>query len=359
MNRIIKISLFFMTLVIVGLIFTSQKKVYDYNQVKTNNLANTISSSATSGSANLKDSYMLQKSSLAGLECKNFDSRPYAIFLENDPIARPLSGISGADLVIEMPVYGSITRLLVFYQCNRPAEVGPIRSARYDFITLAKAFDAILVHFGGEKSALELLDKGIIDHIDGLDYDGVYFYRKQKLKPPHNAFTDFSLLDKVRDKFGYRISTVIKWQEKLLEVSQQEEAGALNDKTEKPREISINYGSGYDVSWVYDPATRNYLRLRDGTPEIDNINKEKVAVKNIIVLEVKSRLLDDQYNRVDVIGEGRLWYFVDNLKIEGSWYKKDFNSRLEFFDSEGKKLEIKPGTIWLEYIDQNSQLKYN
>lgn len=355
MNRVIKISILFGALILAGLIFSQQRWVYDSSDKKDSKDFGVT----TNTDASQQDDNSGQKSSLIGVTCPNFNSRPYAIFLENDPIARPLSGISSADLVIEMPVYAGITRLLAFYQCDKPSEVGSIRSARYDFITLAKNFDAILVHFGGEQSALELLSKAVIDNIDGLDYDGVYFYRKQRLKPPHNVFTDFSLLDKVRNKLGYRSDVTVNWREDRLEKPKEIEDVIFNDGAIKPQEIRINYGSNYDVIWSYDPETKNYLRLRAGTPETDNVNKNKVAAKNIIILEVKSKLLDDQYNSVGVIGEGKLWYFVDNISQEGTWYKKDFNSKLEFFDKEGNRLNIKAGKTWLEYIDQNSPFIYN
>ncbi len=355
--RMIKIfSLFIVVGTVFILLFSQQKRVYNNFDKRGNIELGTSTLSVVS-----QHSEGDKKSSLIGIECQNYSIRPYAIFLENDSVARPLSGIASADLVIEMPVYAGITRLLAFYQCVRPSEVGSIRSARYDFITLVKNFDAILVHFGGEKSALELLAKGIVDNIDGLDYDGVYFYRKQRLKPPHNVFTDFSLLDKVREKLGYRSDTTMKWkQEESKAIDEAVDVLSLSsDNKKKSLEVRINYGSGYDVVWVYNPETREYLRLRDGVPEIDNISKEKVAVKNIIILETKSKLLDDQYNSVNVVGEGKLWYFVDSIRQEGSWYKKDFNSKLEFFDKEGNKLDIKSGKTWIEYIDQNSPLSYN
>ena len=43
-------------------------------------------------------------SSITGLACSGADVRPIAVMLASDPEARPLSGISQADMVFEMPV---------------------------------------------------------------------------------------------------------------------------------------------------------------------------------------------------------------------------------------------------------------
>ncbi|MBU2068178.1 DUF3048 domain-containing protein, partial [Patescibacteria group bacterium] len=103
-------------------------------------------------------------SPLSGLSCQNYQQRPLAIVLANDPVTRPLFGLSQADLVIEMPVItNSITRLIAFFVCNQPEKIGSLRSARHDFIPLAQGLDAVLVHWGGSHFALDKLDAGIMD----------------------------------------------------------------------------------------------------------------------------------------------------------------------------------------------------
>lgn len=63
------------------------------------------------------------------------ERRPIAVMLGNDPVARPLSGLSKAEMVIEMPVLiNDITRLMAVYQVNSPSEIGGVRSARHNFI---------------------------------------------------------------------------------------------------------------------------------------------------------------------------------------------------------------------------------
>ncbi len=109
------------------------------------------------------------KSLITGLDCPGADVRPVAVMLASDPEARPLSGISQADMVFEMPVDPTgITRFMAVFQCEKPKEIGSIRSARNDFIPLAASLKTIYAHWGGEQGALEKLDNHIIDTLNAL-----------------------------------------------------------------------------------------------------------------------------------------------------------------------------------------------
>jgi len=136
--------------------------------------------------------------------CKNPERRPIAIMLASDPEARPLSGIADAELVIEIPVApNGITRMMAVYQCVEPEEIGSIRSARGDFLGLAKSIDAIFIHWGGERDALELLDAGFLDNIDALVYEETVFYRKPSVPRPHNGFATLENIREQADELNY------------------------------------------------------------------------------------------------------------------------------------------------------------
>jgi hypothetical protein len=119
-----------------------------------------------------------QISSITGEKCVNYNRRPIAVMMANDAINRPLSGISQADLVVEMPVItGGITRLMAIYGCETPDEIGSVRSARHDYIPLALGFDAIFAHWGGSHFAYDKLNKKIIDNLDAMINPYNSFYR--------------------------------------------------------------------------------------------------------------------------------------------------------------------------------------
>ena len=145
-------------------------------------------------------------SPISGLECENAARRPMAVMMAGDIEARSLSGLSEADLVVEMPVVTSgITRMMAVYVCGDPETIGSLRSARHDFIPLAMGFDAIFAHWGGSHFALDKLNAGIMDNIDAIvDYYSAY-YRQSGIARPHNGFTSAERLFKAAEKFGYRL----------------------------------------------------------------------------------------------------------------------------------------------------------
>ena len=277
-------------------------------------------------------------SALAGIECGNYNSRPYAVMLSSDKEARPLSGIAEADVVFEMPVVNNgFTRMMAVYQCNRPNEVGSIRSSRLDFLPLALGLNAIYAHFGGEHEVLEELNKGVIDNIDGLKYDGTIYYRKGSIPRPHNAFTDFSLLAQAVTQLGYKTdnTNIVYPHDK-------------NDKSVDLIQPPTLFNKGFDVVWKYDQAKNSYLRWRAGSQEIDKNNLKQVDAKNVVIMKTTWAPINKDYIRVKTVGSGQAVVYKNGEEIKGTWDKKDDNSKQYFYDLNNKEIKFTPGNIWIE-----------
>src|SRR5207249_1668986 len=93
----------------------------------------------------------LQTHGVRGLAAPAGDAlhtRPLVVKVANDPAARPQSGMAQADLVLEIPVEGGITRYALVFQSQDPAKVGPVRSARQSDLNYLSALHAILAHVG-------------------------------------------------------------------------------------------------------------------------------------------------------------------------------------------------------------------
>ena len=293
----------------------------------------------------------LQKeiSNLSGLECPNRSKRPVAVMMAGDLIAQPLSGIGEADLVFEMPVApNGITRMMAVFQCKSPTEIGSIRSARNEFIPLAAGVGAILAHWGGEREALVRLDGGIIDNGDALKYEGTVFYRKKGVKAPHNGFANLLSIIEKSENLGYDL--------------QNEFTGYIHsDKNRRERSLSnivseINlYRPPFNVKWVYNKDTNTYARTRKNIPEIDRLSGKPIEARTIIVLETKSRVINELYISVDVAGEGVAKIYQNGILMTGRWQKnsKDLTGKLYFYDGDGREIEFLPGKKWIEITTEN------
>jgi len=294
-----------------------------------------------------------QPNPITGLKCENYNRRPIAVMLAEDPITRPLSGISFADLVIEMPVItGSITRLMAVYICEEPEEIGSLRSSRHDFIPLAMGLDAIYVHWGGSHYALDKLNAGIMDNIDALKNPYNAFWRKSYLPAPHNGFTSMARLINAAEKLGYRLVNKFEGYLHLEDPEPQIKAKG---------KLFIGYTGNYEVYYEYDPETNSYKRWRAGEPEIDKLTNKQVEVKNVIIMRAASRQIEGPYyNDVDVEGIGTAVVYRNGEEIKGTWKKEGRyqSTKLYFFDNRGKEIKFVPGKIWIEIVEPYTMVKW-
>lgn len=293
-------------------------------------------------------------SPITGLECENYNQRPIAVMLATDPITRPLSGISQADLVIEMSVVTNIiTRLMAVYICEEPEEVGSVRSARHDYIPLALGLDVIFAHWGGSHYALDKLNAGIIDNINAL-YNPYNAYWQDWEKPmPHNGFTSFNRLLNAAEKLGYRLENKFE--------------GYPHDKNPNNKiqitngRLTIGYPGKYKVFYEYNPKTNTYLRWRGGEREIDKNNGEQVEASVVVVMRAESRMIEPpEYNDVDIEGSGEATIFQNGDEIKGTWVKEGTysKSKLLFLDNKGKEIKFTPGKIWIEIVEPYQEIRW-
>lgn len=288
------------------------------------------------------------KSLITGLDCSDADFRPIAVMLASDIETRPLSGISQADIVFEMPVDPTgITRFMAVFQCEKPKEIGSVRSAREDFVPLVAGLKAIYAHWGGEHGVLEKLDNHIVDNINALRYEGEIFYRKKGVRPPHNGFTNLDLLAKTAQNLKYDFKNIFSGYPHQKEKPKKNISNLID-------QININYPGQYAVSWTYDSETNLYGRSRGGSAEIDKDNGQVVKTGVIIVMNTTSMFLREQYISVDVQGGGRAQVYQNGGVVMGKW-KKDsarLDSKLYFYDDSGREIEFAPGKIWVEIVTE-------
>lgn len=303
-------------------------------------------------------------SPLSGLPCPNYKRRAIAVMEAGDVSTRPLSGLSEADLVVEMPcITASITRLMGIYLCNSPKEIGSIRSTRHDYITLAKGFDAMLAHWGGSHFALDMLkNKNTVPDLDAMNNPNGAFYRKDGIPAPDNGFTSHEGLWKAAEKLGYRLENNFEGypHQPELEESKRPQGGSLR----------VGFAGVYGVNYTYDPKTNTFLRTWGGKEDIDKNNGQRLAPKNVVVIFASSRQIEGQYNDVDIEGTGEMHAYINGQEINGKWIKEKKNcvigndlvcvtdSKLQFLEENGEEIKFVPGQIWLEILEPGQTLKW-
>lgn len=349
--------------VIGGVVYTFAIKKDEQTNTSSQTKDNTEASATTGGDV-LEESVEIPNSSpLTGIQCDNYKQRPIAVMMAGDAVARPLSGLSEADIVVEMPVItSSVTRLMGVFVCNLPDEVGSIRSARHDYISLVRGWDAIYVHWGGSHFALDELktgkrytgeDLGKVPDIDAISSSGPFF-RKSTVPAPHNGFVSLlKALDLAKSR-GYELETNLngyKFQsDKYIEREKQ---------TAKSGKLYVGFGGIFATSWEYNTEDNTYTRYWANKKDSDaGNNNSEIKAKNIVVMRASSRQIEGQYNEVTIYGEGEGKVYQNGQEKNITWKKAGFKDTLRFYGEAGQEILLVPGQTFIQIIEPGQSLKW-
>ena len=306
-------------------------------------------------------------SPISGLPCENWNRRPLAVMQAADVPARPVAGLSQADMVIEMPVItASITRIMAIYVCNTPPEDGSMRSARHDFVHLAKGMDAIFAHWGRAdiESFKEGFNNGMIDNLNcnndaGRSAQQCCFRKDDMARGVDSGYARPADLLQCAKDFGYRTENDFSGYPHQGEVPMEQRPSSGN--------IRVGFAGAYGVNYEYDRATNAYKRIWGDVADKDRNTSEQSAPKNVVVLIAQSSQIEGQYNNVqlgdpwyDSNDTGEAFYYFNGTEMRGTWKKDKGNiaSKLFFYDSAGKEVAFVPGQIWVEVLEPGQTLKW-
>lgn len=266
----------------------------------------------------------------------------YAVMIENLPDARPLSGLSKANLVVEAPVEAGITRFMAIYDATTTADqIGPVRSARPYYVDLANGLQAVYAHVGGSPDALEkILSLVGFRNLDEFGY-AKYFWRSSKRYAPHNAYTRTDLMHQYFTSKNFKTGEFKGWRF-LNEAVTSSERGEVN-------KIEIPYGGSYSVIWDYEREVNRYTRRQVTTVQKD-MDGSIVMADNVVVLLTDQQVLDN-HGRLSLrtTGSGQAVLFRDGQRHELTWRRKA-GEWLTFETLDGAEVFFEPGVTWLSLV---------
>ncbi len=264
---------------------------------------------------------------------------PRAVIVENHPDARPVSGLAAAQLVIEAPVEGGITRFLAFYDATTTLdEVGPVRSARPYYVEWARGWNASLFHVGGSPEALDLIKSldGFVD-VNEFAY-GTSFWRDRRRAAPHNTYTDRERMDAVLERKNATSTRAVEaWH--FIDAASSTDRG--NGDT-----IRVPYGGSFSVSWEYDRERNVYVRSQAGRPQVDR-DGTPVESENVIVIKTEEQVLDEIGRlRIRTTGSGEAVAYRDGKKFILRWSRAP-GKPMKFEAGDGSEFLFTRGRTWI------------
>jgi hypothetical protein len=283
------------------------------------------------------------------------------VMIDNHPDARPQSGLDKADVVYEIMAEGGITRYMALFYSEKSDMIGPVRSARYYYVQLARGMDLPLAHAGGSQEALAMIRSIGVKDMDEIYNSEKYFWRDRSRKAPHNLYTS---ADKLTEGAAAKKYAVKK--PDLMPVDDVFEGEPLKDGT-----LAIDYATGryrYSVSWIWeedasvpeDQTGGRYRRLINDQPH-ETLDGNALYADTIFLLEARTRdVVKDgtPMSEIDIVGSGSALRIAENQITRGKWAKEAANQPLKILDEQGNEMSQKSGKTWIQVIPAMKNARY-
>lgn len=277
--------------------------------------------------------------------------RAVAVMINNFPAARPQSGLNKADIVYEILAEGDITRFLAVFQSEKPANIGPVRSARDYYIELAKGLNALYIAHGYSPEAKQMLDQNYIDNLNGMVYDGTLFKRSTTRKAPHNSYITYENILKGAALKHYSMD---KSPPSFTFMSEKDTKNITGNEASS---VKITYSTGgiSNCSYVFDSTLGKYKRFNGTMQTVDLATKEPVLLDNVFIIETVHRVIDSKGRREIDLTSGGKGYLLQMGKInEVNWENRN---GLIVPVKNGKVVPLVPGKTWVNVVPANSGLQ--
>jgi hypothetical protein len=285
-------------------------------------------------------------------------TRPIVVKVANDPNSRPQTGLNQADLIIEIPVEGSITRLAVVFQSQDPARVGPVRSARQSDLNYLSTLKAILVHVGASDTVAKLVrdaaNGGAFVDVDEFEHADA-FERTTDKPAPYNTYTSGA---KIRQAAGDKGKAPV-------DVPGLPFDGSAKGEPAKSDVAGASFTVPYVLesqrtTYEYDGST-GYRRTQGGTKTTDS--GKDVVPQNIVIIKTEVTEIPGTADAagspsVDyrATGTGPLVVFRGGKRFEGTWSRQG-TEMYKLADASGAPITLLPGLTWLHIVPSSFDIR--
>ncbi|HBA37677.1 MAG TPA: DUF3048 domain-containing protein [Firmicutes bacterium] len=286
-------------------------------------------------------------------------SRPYAIMINNNSaVWKYQSGLNEAYMIYEMLVEGGITREMALYRDANTEKIASIRSSRHYFLDYALENDAIYAHWGWSPKAQSDIRTLGINNINGLTYEGSYFFRDNSIKGlayEHRGYTSMESLRKAVTKLNYRTTTdkgvLLKYDPEKIDLS---EHGSTGDA----KYIEVPYSSSYTAKFFYDEETGMYKKSQNKDELYDYTSKDRIVTKNIILYNVGYKTIDSK-GRLDMqnTGSGNGVFITEGKSTPITWEKSSRSTKTIYKYEDGQELVVNDGSTYIGLMPSNKQAK--
>ncbi|MDR1119159.1 MAG: DUF3048 domain-containing protein [Bifidobacteriaceae bacterium] len=267
-----------------------------------------------------------------------------AVKIENDPAARPQTGLEQADLIWEELVEGGESRFIAVYNSIVPETVGPVRSVRPMDGPIMGAVRGLLACSGGQdRFVAQARDAGL--QVVTEDYPG--FFRSDERRMPHNLYLRPAEIWSQADQ-SHR---ALPRQEFQFAASDAAATATVQGEEAAKVEVAISAAARPDWTWQEDSGL--FLRSERGTPS-NGMSGTRLSAVNVIALEVTianaggTDAAGSPIPDTRIVGSGRGLVATGGRALEVRWSKADVASPVVLVTLDGTEVRLAVGQTWIE-----------
>ena len=289
--------------------------------------------------------------------------RPYAVMINNIIYAQPQVGTSAAAWIYEIEAEGGITRMIaVFSDLDDVQNMGSIRSVRPYYYSIARSYDAILVHAGGSEKAYSDLASSGYEHLDGVrdgSASGALFYRDPSRGAHGTEHTLFLKANQVADyakNHGLRLEHKGNYDSGLNFADD-----AVNQCTGAANSVSVAVTKSKTTSFTYHADTGMYTAAQYGADYIDGGTNQLVTFANVMVLNTTINMTGDEkgHNEVEVTGSGTGYFITGGKYVPIKWSRADIDSPFTYTLEDGTPLFLSRGATYCCVVNNGSNVSFS
>jgi hypothetical protein len=285
------------------------------------------------------------------------DKVAIAVQVENHPLARPARNLSNADMVVEAPVEGDVTRFSAIFLC-RPTDglTGPIRSARYYEVDLWQDLHILPVGFGASGGSLSRFAAAGMPYVNGITGQWPWFERHGTSFAPHNLYGDLEALRAAIGK-GDPIDRLV------------DDVGTLRPPFTFDADVVLPEGhpvsafvmqtnSYWRFGWSLTEADGSWTRQDAGKTVTDEVTGKPLTATSVIVQRVEEEVVfgdpdpgGNTRRLQHLVGDGDGTLYDQGKAIELHWSRPTAEDGTTWTYAEsGDPVVLPPGQVWWEII---------
>ncbi|MDN3296807.1 DUF3048 domain-containing protein [Streptomyces ficellus] len=261
-----------------------------------------------------------------------------AVKIDNVRPARPHTGLDAADIVYVEQVEAGQSRLLAVFSSQRPASVGPVRSARESDLELLRQFGRPALAYSGVQSKLKpLINAAPLFPLPPEKAPGAYVRDRDRPAPhnlylrPERALAAAPDADDSKD-IGFRF-------------------GAAPAGGTQVNEHTVRFPAAR-FTFTWSDSDKRWLVAMDGAPA-RTTDDGRLGAPTVVVqkVEVRPSRFQDRGGNVspytETVGSGTALVLRDGKSHEARWSRPAADGGTTFTTPSGQPLNFAPGQVWV------------